>query len=440
MKTIDLDAAPNFCGHEHWGSLDPFGMTPEGFRPDVERGCAPRRPVGLMDLLIDPYLGGWIYQAGDDPNRLAQEAGAASLRELADRSPADALRALRPALRRQRLTGAYQCLRRGIQRLHGGDIDGNDRAKTDELNAAIGARYGNVWEWYASAMRSAHFSALIRPVHPVYYFRTDNADQAAREAVVSRTVLRIDPLLDLWKHPEVRAELARHVGVEPTGPASWRRFLTLLLDAAKAGGCVGIKQLQAYSRSLDFRVRSDADVRFSGDLDPDEAAAHQDWVVHACCAEADARGWPHQVHVGTHNLSQSSPLPLAALATRYPRMKLVLIHDWPFLDQAAWLAKMHPNVYLDTNWLPVLNPAFYRQALRTYLGFVPGHKLMAAHDSTSVEMAVGSSLHVREILSQELASFAASGALPASDALRVGRDILHNNAVRVYGIGREVEG
>jgi hypothetical protein len=85
MKTIDLDAAPNFCGHEHWGSLDPFGMTPEGFRPDVERGCAPRRPVGLMDLLIDPYLGGWIYQAGDDPNRLAQEAGAASLRELADR-------------------------------------------------------------------------------------------------------------------------------------------------------------------------------------------------------------------------------------------------------------------------------------------------------------------------------------------------------------------
>lgn len=428
MQPIDLSEAPNFCGHEHWGSLDPFGMLPEGFRADVEQGCVPKRRVGLLDLLIDPYLGGWMYQAGDDPNRMARGAD-----RQASPPAAAALKGLRPALKRQQLTGAYRCLRRGILALHQGDIDCGDPEVAARLDAAIARRYASPWTWYRSAMHTAHFSALIRPVHPAYYFRVDNQEQAALEAALSRTVLRIDPLLEMWKVPDRRSALAQFVGIEPTDAPSWRTFLTRLFDAAQGRGCVGIKQLQAYSRSLSFEPRADTAVRFTGELDAEQARALQDWIVHACCAEANERGWPHQVHVGTHNLAQSAPLPLGDLASRYPRMKLVLIHCWPFLDQAAWLAKMHPNVYLDTNWLPVLNPAFHRDALRTYLGFVPAHKLMAAHDSTSVEMAVGSSLHVREALARELTAFVAEGAIAQSDALRIGRDILHNNAVQLYG-------
>ena len=30
--------------------------------------------------------------------------------------------------------------------------------------------------------------------------------------------------------------------------------------------------------------------------------AFQDWIMHECCKQAHDRGWPHQVHVGTHNL------------------------------------------------------------------------------------------------------------------------------------------
>ncbi len=437
MHAIDLSEVPNFCAHEHWGSLDAFGIAAEGFRADVERGCGPRRRVHLADLLLDPYLGGWIHQAGDNPNAVAQQAGASTMHELAERSPAEALRALRPALHRQQLTGAYQCLRRGILALHHGDIDRDDADAVAKLDAAIGKRYQSPWAWYRLAMRSAHFSELIRPVHPSYYFRTDNADEATKEAALARTVLRIDPLLDFWKTEcDQCADLARHVGIDPIDAASWRGFLARLFDIAKAAGCVGIKQLQAYSRSLDFCHRSDAEVHFTGARDPEQVRAFQDWLVHACCAEADARGWPHQIHVGTHNLSQSSPLPLAELATRYPRMKVVLLHCWPFVDQAAWLAKMHANVYLDTCWLPVLNPAFQRDAFRTCLGFAPNHKLMCSQDSTSVEMAAGSSQIVREALAQELGA----AGVATTDALRIARDILHNNAVRVYGIGREVGG
>ena len=40
---VDLSGLPNFCSHEHWGSIGPIGMADEGFRADTEAGAAPSR-------------------------------------------------------------------------------------------------------------------------------------------------------------------------------------------------------------------------------------------------------------------------------------------------------------------------------------------------------------------------------------------------------------
>jgi hypothetical protein len=60
-----------------------------------------------------------------------------------------------------------------------------------------------------------------------------------------------------------------------------------------------------------------------------------------------------------------------------------------------------------------------------WLGYVPMHKIMCAHDATSVEMAAGSALFARETLSREIA--AAGGGRDTASAL------LHDNAARLYG-------
>lgn len=393
-REMDLRNIPSYCSHEHWGSLASFGMEPEGFRPDVVRGAMPKRRTGFFDILLDPYLGGFIANSGIDVARPGAEAGAPDLFTADGRQAADAWRAVRQAMAAHRTGGAYQAIRLGLRELYGADTEkGADIAL---LNKRIGANYADPFGWYARAMQIANMRNVVKPVHPEYFWR-------------------------------------KELGVDPADAASWRRFLTALMDRAASGGVLGIKQLQAYSRPLLFDERSDNEVKFRGDLSPDEVRVHQDWVMHECCKQAHDRGWPHQVHVGTHNLPASAPLPLGLLASRYRKMSLVLLHCWPYLNEAGWLAWVNPNVCLDTCWMPVLNPAFLREALDAWIGLVPTNKIMCGHDATSVEMAAGSAMAVRSALADKLHELVRRDVVSEVDARELARGLLHSNAERLYG-------
>jgi len=425
----ELSPLPNFCAHEHWGSISSIGSVPEGFRADVEAGATPRRRTGLLDLVLDPYLRGWMSSAGSLSAKLAKEVEA--------RSGWDAFALLQPALGQHRFSGVYQCIRRGILHLHEEDLARLDRSSFTRLDDAIAASYSRHLEWYRKTMRRAHFSKLIRPVHPEFFVRRESAASAEAELAFTRTVMRIDPLLEPGKRDSPRrASLAAIAGIDPVDAKSWREFLGRLFDRAARHSALGIKQLQAYRRDLDFIPRQDTEINWSGDLTPAERRVFQDWVVHECCKQANDRGWPHQVHTGTHNLGQSSPLPLAALARRYPRMKIVMIHCWPFLSEAGWLAKQVPNIFIDTCWQPVLNPEFLRQSLNAWWNYVPAHKISCSHDSTSIEMAVGSSLFTREILSAVLGERTRGSGAAAREVLQAAADVLANNAAAIYGVGQ----
>jgi len=436
MREGALDAVPSFCSHEHWGSVDAIGMLPEGFRADVECGALPKRAADIFDILLDPYFRGQLAASGDDIDRLPRPSGLTDFRAWAAQSPENAFAALRPIVERHVATGTFQCIRRGVQTLYGQDLADWDGIDLAALNRTIGERYARLFDWYDEARKRLRFREVIRPVHPEFYWRTESPE-AAHELKRYRTVVRIDPLAHLWPAACPRRDgLAALTGIDPVDAASWRTFLARIMDMAAEHGAVGIKQLQAYGRSLDFEPREDAQIRWRGDLAPDEVRAFEDWVVHACCQLADARGWPHQIHVGTHNLPHSSPLPLAALAKRYPKMKLVLLHNWPFVGESGWLARHHANVYLDTCWLPVLNPDFYRQALAAWVGYVPSHKILCGHDATSIEMAAGSVAFVRDILSEVLQAHAKETRLSTSRVESLAAAFMNDNAAAVYGFGR----
>ncbi|HOT50295.1 MAG TPA: amidohydrolase family protein [Candidatus Hydrogenedentes bacterium] len=434
MREDALAELPSFCSHEHWGSVDAIGMLPEGFRADVECGALPKRPADLFDILLDPYFRGQLAASGGEVDHLPRPAGLADFRAWAAESPEDAFAALDPLIERHRATGAFQCIRHGLRLLYGQDIADRKRVDLHGLNRAIAERYGRLFDWYDEARTRLGFSGLIRPVHPEYYWRM-KSPASAHELKRCRSVVRIDPFLHMWPAECPRRDaLAELTGIDPVDAASWRAFLEKIMNRAAEHGAVGIKQLQAYGRSLDYPPRDDARIRWRGDLAPDEAHAFKDWMVHACCEQAEVRGWPHQIHVGTHNLPQSSPLPLADMAKRYPKMKLVLLHNWPFIRESGWLARHHANVYLDTCWLPVLNPAFYRGALTEWMGYVPAHKILCGHDATSIEMAAGSALFVRNLLTEVLRLHANENHLSAKQAKRIAAGFMHENAVRLYGL------
>ncbi len=437
-QSLNLDPFPNFCAHEHWGSIHSIGMSSEGFRADTEAGAVPRRRTGIWDLVLDPYLGGWIAATGFDAPAAAKEAGAADVEAWWHDDPDSAFKGLLPHLQRQQTTGVFQCIRLGVQMLHGhdpGTFELDDWRKADE---AIASRYKDLFAWYKAAMAKASFSELIRPVHPIFYFREDAQGDPDSEKEFTHTILRIDPLLKFWtSESRDRDTLAEKVGVDPADATSWREFIGRLFNIGQERGTTGIKQLQAYSRPLRFDPHPDTEVKWRGELSDDQVKTFQDWVVQECCKQAHERGWPHQVHVGTHNLRESSPLPLESLAKRFPRMKVVMIHCWPFIEEAGWLAKHVSNIYIDTCWQPVLNPRFLQESLTSWLNYVPTHKIMCSHDSTSIEMAVGSSILTRQILAETLETCCARCVHQLSSLGEIAVSLLQNNSVNVYGIGTE---
>ena len=437
---LGIESIPNFCSHEHWGSFESIGQAPEqhGFRCDTTAGAQPLQPTSIWDLVLDPYQGWWLSAGGRDPQAMAKRAGYESLKQWWTESPQDALNAYRDTAGSSLMTGGFQCTRKGILELYGTDIARFELTDWKSLDHKIQAAYADIFTWYQQAMKKARFSELIRPVHPEFYVQEDTPQSKQEELSFTHTILRIDPFLDLWPDKSSRRDaLSKVSGIEPADAKSWRKFITSIFDLAEKNHTTGIKQLQAYDRPLHYLPRTDAEVIFRGELNDNEIICFQDWVMHECCKQANDRKWVHQVHVGTNNIAESGPLPLEALAKRYPDMNLVMIHCWPFLKEAGYLAKHVSNIYMDTCWMPVLNPAFLREALNMWMNYVPVHKIMLAHDSTSVEMATGSSLFTREILAETLLSQQNSLQISTTQLRQFAADMLQNNAVRLYRIGEQ---
>jgi predicted TIM-barrel fold metal-dependent hydrolase len=408
---------PIYCGHEHWGSLFNIGFEESGYVADLKPGALPTRRTTLMDLLVDPYMGGTLAGNGIHPP-VNGEGSISQLPRLLDDL---------------RLKGVYQVQRQGILFAYGSDIQHAGSDELEEVSRYIGQAYDKMFSWYKHLMEKASLTNLIRPVHPEFYL-SDYWNAAAQEELsFTATLLRIDSLLDFWKsrHPR-RDHLAAILDIDPVDGPSWKRFLEKMLSISRERGCLGIKQLQAYFRTLDFENVPVSRVKFRGDLSEKEIKEFQDWLVHTLCEMANERKWPHQVHVGTHNHPLSNPLPLEKLGTRYPDQKLVLLHCWPYLEEAGFLAQAHPNVYVDTCWQPILNPDFLKRTMDTWLGYIPLNKWTMSNDSTSVEMAVGASMISRNVLGEALLGRQKQDGLSDEDTRAIASRILHENAEHVY--------
>jgi len=182
--------------------------------------------------------------------------------------------------------------------------------------------------------------------------------------------------------------------------------------AARAGGFVGLKTISAYRTGLELE-------RVHG------------FVVDALEAnESTEAPLPVQVHCGFGDsdlyLSRADPSHLKPLIERFPRTSFVLLHCYPFVREAGWLAHVYGNVYFDLS-LTIPHVSRPAEMLRQALELAPVSKLLYASDAARApELYYLAAKWWREALAEVLPELLDDDAEPAA------RRILRENAVELY--------
>ena len=181
--------------------------------------------------------------------------------------------------------------------------------------------------------------------------------------------------------------------------------------SARANGFVALKTIAAYRGGLRL------------------APEHPLWRVLRANEETGAP-LPVQVHCGFGDgdllLPHADPGWLKPVFEMFAETAFVLLHCYPFVREAGWLAHVYANVYLD---LSLTIPFVARPAehLREALELTPVSKLLYASDAARApELYFLAARWWREALAEVLPE------LLDEEAANAGRAILRENALRLY--------
>jgi uncharacterized protein len=155
--------------------------------------------------------------------------------------------------------------------------------------------------------------------------------------------------------------------------------------------------------------------------------------VVAALAANEARGdpLPVQVHCGFGDsdlrLWRADPGYLKPLVERFRETPFVLLHCYPFVREAGWLAHVYGNVWFDLS-LTIPHVSRPSEALREALELAPVSKLLYASDAARTpELYLLAATWWRDALAEVLTSL-----LPDEEVEHAARLILRENALTLY--------
>ena len=234
-------------------------------------------------------------------------------------------------------------------------------------------------------------------------------------------------------------------------PREWFSAVRAALRAGIGRGAAGVKTICAYRATLRLQpVDTDAlGVAFSAIRLRAERGEHPrlsgSALCHALlfeaaqeCRELDV---PLQVHCGfgdpDEDLAETSPLGLRPLLIdpAYRGLRVALLHCYPYHREAAYLCSVFPDVYMDLSLTIPFAGLEGGRAMREALGLCPTSKLLYASDASRYPEVffVAASAH-REALADALGELVEHRILDIGTAANAGRQVLAENARRVYNI------
>lgn len=234
----------------------------------------------------------------------------------------------------------------------------------------------------------------------------------------------------------------------------WASFVEAFREAlhAAARTAVGLKSIIAYRSGLAVTAPSpEAAARgHAAELARVEAGrpprltdkALLDALLQVALDVAGETGRPLQLHTGFGDpdidLLQSNPLLLRPILEdpRRAGVRIVLLHlAYPYVREAAFMAAVWPQVHVDLSLaLPVLGPGAV-PALVEALSLAPASKLLYGSDVGGLpELFALAADWGRAALGEALGWLVERGGLDPGEARRVGRRLLHDNAVALYAL------
>jgi uncharacterized protein len=199
------------------------------------------------------------------------------------------------------------------------------------------------------------------------------------------------------------------------------------VSGARSRGYAALKTIAAYRGGLDLDALSP-----STRSDRLEGVGMREALLAALEAnEASGDPLPVQVHTGFGDsdlfMPRASPGYLKPLIERFRATSFVLLHCYPFVREAGWLAHVYANVYFDLS-LTIPHVSRPAVALAEALELAPVSKLLYASDAARTpELYLLAAVWWRDALAAVLPE-----ALPAAEAEAAARMILHENARALY--------
>jgi predicted TIM-barrel fold metal-dependent hydrolase len=223
------------------------------------------------------------------------------------------------------------------------------------------------------------------------------------------------------------------------------------LRAARGRGVVALKSIAAYRGGLHVQPRTfdqaaavfpalKETARRYGRVRLAERTV-LDYLLRAALEEAAAAELPVQFHVAfgddDADLRSANPLELRALLTdeAFRQVPFVLLHCYPYVREAGYLAALYAHVFVDVSLAVPLTAHGCAALFAEALELAPISKLLFATDAHSVpELFYAGALHGRRGLAQTLGRLVDEQILSAAQAEQAAEAILWRNAAGLYQI------
>jgi hypothetical protein len=225
---------------------------------------------------------------------------------------------------------------------------------------------------------------------------------------------------------------------------SLSEFETTLLGALDSSECVALKSIIAYRSGLTIEARPDRGeaegafqrMRSQGATRLTEKPL-LDWLFHLAAEWTAQHSKPLHLHTGFGDrdldLRLSNPLHLRPLLESgvLGRSPLVLLHaSYPFHREAAYLATIYPDLYMDLSEVsPLLAGPALQNVLEDVLGAAPVTRLLYGSDAWGIpDWLWLAARATRSALAD------ATAWLPASESQWVAERVLRDNALELYAL------
>jgi predicted TIM-barrel fold metal-dependent hydrolase len=253
---------------------------------------------------------------------------------------------------------------------------------------------------------------------------TELADLAGGTA---REVVRLETLAEdvlAGSHQDFAAEVERR------------------LRAALLGGAAGAKSIAAYRFGLRILAKKPAKHELKLALRSVNPARLVDRTVSSWLAHTAVEiGLPLQFHVGYGDsdlhLLDCDPLKLTLFlrTTQSYGVPVLLLHNWPYHRQAAYLAQVFDHVFMDLGLTTHNTGALSSGVLRVTLELVPFGKLLFSSDAYGLaELYLLGALLFRRSMETVLGELVAAGECTVADASYVADLVARDNARRAYAL------